>query len=525
MRRAGWGLLLVVQCALPATLAAEVATYHVKFRYDGATGFYYVDPPGCPSTGHNGYDEFEGDLKGDESGFATNQQVVYRGVLKRKTELDACDLLPEDADGVANYCNVHIVGGGEYSFEMTVYADRTEIYSQYRPRKGKVSYTANGSCETDVIQDYARFYQEEEEAIEHWIGPRVYSEGMKVGGPPKQGTHPDWPPYPPHMPGHWKLIVGPPSELKAIPGGPYRIERAAEVVLDGTRSTGAITDYIWTLQPESCPDWAAPVSVHGATVRIKPLCPVKAKLEVTDGTDSDDAETSIAIVPRPWKTETPNPIRVGAWLTGENLVKPCGCNYGRNICAVEYNEGGMGSDGHRIHRDIGATTWEHTGFELGQHSDPSGLFDQWWYVSDNLLKVHRAEMLNVELAPGGILDSKNRPAHAADLDELIKMVRDHERTHTDLQLEELRRSDPAKEIETCVRSPGKRADLLTRVDDTIKRAEAAILDADSEPNVIAKLVAKYPGSATILQRVAGSSGSNSRWDTVTHPVLGEAAGD
>lgn len=154
-------LLPILACALAAPAAAESATYRVKLRFDGATGASLFDPPACLGTSRTGFDEFEGELKGDEPGFATKQRVVYTGMMKRRTEIDACDFLPEDADGIAKYCNVHLVGGGEFFVELTVHHQRTEVYFLARPRKGKVSYQANGSCEREIVVDYKQSFEKE----------------------------------------------------------------------------------------------------------------------------------------------------------------------------------------------------------------------------------------------------------------------------------------------------------------------------------------------------------------------------
>jgi len=424
MRRTTAIVLSVVLGAALTSLAAESATYHVKFRFDGASGSYLADPPACPGTSRTGFDEYEGDLRGDESGFARDQQVVYHGVLRRRTQIDACDLLPEDANGVANYCNVHIEGGGEHAVELSVYADRTEVYFKASPLEGKVRYRAGGSCEREVVADYERLFREEGEHVEHWIGPRNYTRSDRVGGPPRAGTYRDQPPYPPHLPGHWTLTIGSPEVLQAEAGGPYRVERGQTVRLDGSHSRGQIRSYTWTLVGEPCaaypPHLAAeapsPLTKEGAIVATKALCRIVAKLVVSDGSGFDEDYTEVEVVPRLWRTRTAAPVK--GTLAGNRLLWPClHCQWGVNICAEEYAAGQMTS-GHQIHSDTPGKWEGPKGYQLEPLRDPGGLWDGWWYVAKNGLTMARAELVlaadqRIALADGELFAETRNDAEVA----------------------------------------------------------------------------------------------------------------
>jgi len=478
-------LLPILACALAAPVAAESATYRVKFRFDGATGLHYVDPPGCPGTSRTGFDEFEGELKGDESEFATKQRVVYTGVMKRRTEIDACDLLPEDADGIANYCNVHLVGGGEFFVELTVHHQRTEVYFQARPRKGKVSYQANGSCEREIVVNYKQSF-EKGDGFEHWIGPRSYSERDNVGGPPRAGTYRDQPPFPPHLPGHWTMTVGPPDVLRADAGGPYRIERGKRVRLDGSRSTGNVQSYTWTLTPKPCPscgemitgDTPQPIVRDGVRVELVALCDFDAHLVVADGQATDDDDELVAVVPRPFKTKPEAPVK-GDFDPGTDIVAPCREAYwGTNICAYEAGAG-QPSDYHYLHRAPGTRTWLTVGYLVGQVQDPDGLWDGWWYVTKSDLRMKRAELVHVDLGAGTCGDLLNDgsflPRTRIDpFDRLREAVQAHEHEHTVALEKQLKAFDPAKDIETFVVSPGRRAALVEGTDRKIRAADSQL---------------------------------------------------
>lgn len=513
---------VVLLCsALAIPLAAESTTYRVKFRFDGATGVYLSDPPGCPGTSRTGFDEFEGELSGDESRFATDQQVVYRGVMKRRTEIDACDLLPEDANGVAEYCNVHLVGGGDYSVELTIHDQRTEVYFQARPRKGKVSYHANGSCESEIVSDYEREFEEDGEGIEHWIGPRDYPRGAKVGGPPRAGIYRDQPPYPPHLAGHWTMTVGPPDTLRAEAGGPYRVVRGENVRLDGSRSQGQIQNYTWTLVAEPCPAYLPELVAEapsrrtrdGVAVEFKALCPLTAKLVVSDGSGFEEDYTKVEIVPRAWTTKIEPPVK--SRFTGNKLLWPClHCQWGINLCAEEFAAGQMTS-GHQIHSTSAGNWMGPKGFQVEPLHDPHGPWDGWWYVKNNNLRMQRAELVHQDLFPPSCAvehsENFNQEAGATvcDLDLLRDAIAEHEHQHTRLLNEKLRESgvDPAPVIEAFVASSGRHDQLIAAANQRIGIADGELFPmTENDAEVSAAMShAPYTSAGVIfLPKTAGA---------------------
>jgi hypothetical protein len=195
-------------------------------------------------------------------------------------------------------------------------------------------------------------------------------------------------------------------------------------------------------------------------------------------------------------------------------VKPCGCNFGKNICAIEYRKGQMSSL-HWIHTAT-VGKYDGIGYVLAQNSDPSGLFDQWWYVSESRLEMPRAELLNEQIQSGGIIFDTNRRANTTmvqsgrpapyAIDDLVAMVRQHETTHTQLANQTLKREDPAKKIEPLIAKPGARTQLVDDADSEIAQAEARITDAADEPQVKAVLSQdprwSKPGGVKVLLRFA-----------------------
>jgi hypothetical protein len=506
-------LLPILACALAAPVAAESATYRVKFRFDGATGFYLFDPPACPGTSRTGFDEFEGELKGDESEFATKQRVVYTGVMKRRTEIDACDLLPEDADGIANYCNVHLVGGGEFFVELTVHHQRTEVYFQARPRKGKVSYQANGSCEREIVVNYKQSF-EKGVGFEHWIGPRSYSERDNVGGPPRAGTYRDQPPFPPHLAGHWTMTVGPRDELRADAGGPYTIGRGVRVTLDGSRSRPAsghqIVDYSWELTPlgtpEGCAGIGQPTTLSGATVTFVALCSVQAKLTVRQDDqqeDFDDVEATVKA--RAWRTDftTEKTVKCDKsfnFIGGPQLMSSFVFGYNRCSRAGHFTESERAN--HWYEPRGGSTSdFEDGTYWLDVVAD-DGPFADVSYVSRGDFEIRRARWVNRKLCKDGSVWLRNQrapstvegwPSRApeckfgkAQMARLLRSIERHEQLHSDLAEAALRKlKDPAIDVEQSLGTDRTR--LKDRVNLFVSTAVSDMINASDEDRVKAEM--------------------------------------
>jgi hypothetical protein len=287
------------------------------------------------------------------------------------------------------------------------------------------------------------------------------------------------------------------SDIEAIPKG-SDVLRAQMTTLDGLASKPSkgrrIQTYEWTLTPIDCPKDSPPsVTLQGGVIKVRPLCSFTARLKVDDGRAHDEKTITIKALARDFNTK--RPAAVSGTLTGVQIVKPCGCNFGKNICAIEYGKGKMSSL-HWIHTNT-VGNYDGIGYLLAQNSDPSGLFNQWWYVSESKLEMPRAELLNEQLQTNGIIYDTNSRANAAmvqsgqsapyAIDELVAMVREHEKIHTRLANQQLKSNDPAKKIEPLIAKPGLRADLVHDADSEIAQAETRITDAADEPQVKAVL--------------------------------------
>lgn len=97
------------------------------------------------------------------------------------------------------------------------------------------------------------------------------------------------------------LDIVPGEDIHAEPGGPYTIQRADTVTLDGTQSVPSknhhITSYEWELTPKGSPSGCSGIgrtaTMTGATVSFVALCSVDVMLTV-----KDDGEKRIAVALR-----------------------------------------------------------------------------------------------------------------------------------------------------------------------------------------------------------------------------------
>jgi len=520
-------LLILAPLALAPALRAwadsdtsDSGGLRIRLTYRGTSGPYALPDGSCPGAStSSSTDVFEGTVEGPDS--PESDVLSYFGTLERKTSLDYCDLR-RSATGEDEHCITHLVGHGKMNVQIDVYKDREGAYVTLEWKPGTARVDSSGSnCETGLEGEIRASYLEDGEGMEF----AEHRHGRLLVG--AKDTQPSRGPGDPVGP--WTLEVLKAQTLRAVPGAPYRVVRGLEIMLDGSRSEGQITDYIWTLAARNCPVSTLPVTQHGAQLKLRPLCDVTAKLVVTDGTAFADDEAAVSVTPRSWETKVPDATPT-SFLTGVNVVKPCGCNFGRNLCQKEFDSGAMESF-HYLHHDGVSSDYENTAYKLARHQDPSGLFNDWWWVSENLLEMPRIELLNLDLVEGGILYNENERSSSSppvavsrktDMDRVIACTRKHESVHTQLLVEALRRDDPAKTIEAMMQLPATdREPLRSDVNDVLGRGETRLIEADDENAVAAKLlgvqVCKH--DATIRLRVALSPQASPTYADETIPCL------
>jgi hypothetical protein len=146
--------LLLLSCVLllAAAHAGRVPRrYKVELAY---TGYLSVSPiPECLDLMNvNGYDSLIGTVQGDEPTAATDDDMVYTGRVKRKTDIDSCLTRPKSAatpDELV-WCKATLKGSAEMDIEITVHFDAgTGAYVHAKPVVGSGQNLGwNDGCQT-----------------------------------------------------------------------------------------------------------------------------------------------------------------------------------------------------------------------------------------------------------------------------------------------------------------------------------------------------------------------------------------
>jgi hypothetical protein len=267
-----------------------------------------------------------------------------------------------------------------------------------------------------------------------------------------------------------KVILDPvpptPKKLKAVAGGPYTTERGTPLQLDGSKSTGSISKYTWTFSPGAgCPTGLSLDSAElaGSQQSATFLCPVTAKLTVTDGKDTDFASVPVSVTPRSWETQFKTS---GEGFDTSEMATPPWFNSlsgkyegGANICGP--CEGTADESSNLLHPAPKGGSWESGGgYEIANVEEPGKPFDGYWYIAKYEVGMNRKTVVNpyiLPLASGGkelpyALGSfyQHNLDAGYDVDGYIAGVRKHEQDHTDRMKQALRSADPAQEIEKII---------------------------------------------------------------------------
>lgn len=257
-----------------------------------------------------------------------------------------------------------------------------------------------------------------------------------------------------------------PRKLKAVPGGPYTVERGTPLRLDGSKSTGSITKYTWTFTPGAgCPAGLSldAAELTGSQPSATFLCPVTAKLTVTDGKSSDSATVPVSVTPRSW--ETPFTISAEGLDTGEMATAPWFNSIsgmyegGASICGL--CEGTADESTNLLHPAPKGSSWESAGgYGIREVAEPKAPFDGYWYVTDYKVEMNRKTVVNPYVLPAasggkelpytmGFFYQHNLDAKY-DVAGYLAGIRQHEKDHADRMKQALQSADPAKEIEKIV---------------------------------------------------------------------------
>lgn len=295
-----------------------------------------------------------------------------------------------------------------------------------------------------------------------------------------------------------KVILDPvpptPKKLRAIPGGPYTAERGTPLQLDGSKSTGSITKYTWTFAPGAgCPAGlpADAAELAGSQPTVTFLCPVTAKLTVTDGKSADSATVPVKVTARDWKTPfslsgegiDTSPMATPPWF---NSFGYAGYEGGANICGLC---AGTADENTNLHPPAKGGSWENSGgYALAQVTEPGGPFDQYWYVSDYAMEMNRMIVINPYILPPGSggkelpygmgsFYQKNADSRY-DVAGYLAGARQHEQDHTDRMKAALQAKDPAKTIEPLFDTD--KTAIRDRADAAIRATEKEVCTKSSD---------------------------------------------
>lgn len=259
-----------------------------------------------------------------------------------------------------------------------------------------------------------------------------------------------------------------PGDIVADPGGPYTVERAGKVTVDGSNSQGHIKKYIWTfklireepapnisrrrtgfsllallLNPRSA-EAAAPASgsdagvctKEGEKVEVKAVDTIEATLTVKGSQGSDTATTKICVVPRRDFKTAYNPAdddrkgelpRKGAQdanasVHGLTILPISGGGMAFNLCGGgdEFSTIQQWKNvAHVLHFAGGHAKeddwWEGRAYVLKQMEDKDGPCDGVWYVEKPLFSIRRRYYLSPYFPADGLVPPHDSKADAEPL--------------------------------------------------------------------------------------------------------------
>jgi hypothetical protein len=303
----------------------------------------------------------------------------------------------------------------------------------------------------------------------------------------------------------------------ADPGGPYQIERAGTVTLDGSRSKGKCLTYLWTFEPApkdtldpphhssnpedeavlaavarlACPEGTVGNSgarKTGPKAPTKFLCSLTVRLTVTDGRSRDSKTVLVKVTPRGpkgWQTSVDSAQQTafsGNWplIRAQSGQLQTDLLFGKNICALDNNPA------HALHA---GRSWMGEGYTVTSLSDPNGPFDNWAYVGSSTLRIKRLAQINQNLAQNSALSSRNIKQGYPDINTLRDAVTEHERLHGTLIFEKMARirnegNDPANIIEALSLANSDTAEVVSGADMAIGQAETHLYPAQGSDEYI-----------------------------------------
>jgi hypothetical protein len=117
----------------------------VFIGYTGLIGGY----PDC-KVNPQGFDHMMGVLAGVEVN-RDDEDITYRGVMHRYTEVDFCDVRPAPTEDQTKYCAADLHGEATMLVELEVYGEEGRgAWLKVEPTKGKTWRTVGGDCTSET---------------------------------------------------------------------------------------------------------------------------------------------------------------------------------------------------------------------------------------------------------------------------------------------------------------------------------------------------------------------------------------
>jgi len=500
-------LAAVVLIAFGATLVSQtpaqnrgVRQLEVRLTYTGIICLYGCsnDVVTCPDVYRGGTDVVEGVVREDMDYWdAVEGEVVYLGVLKRRTHLGICDSQEKTkgVEGEYEWCAMLLKGSKNVEVEISVGTLGARVRMTPVPRS--ISVEVTGGCDEEIRSGWQRDYFKKDSTNIDTVPPGR----LRVGRYGQYGARG----------GEWVLdVVREVDDLEVVlqAGSAVRGQKAK---LDASQSRGQIKTYSWTLTPLG--NSSAPVTQFVTTtpaVELVLLEDVKVYLLVTDNKGRQAGKEATAKVIARQKWDTLYEEADEGTLKANELVSPEAVplwenHFGQNTCDFE------GQDAHHGIHFINPLTWrdDPKGYTLAMVTDPGRPFDSYWYVATQALIARRQVLLNADLLEKSELHAINRQhnTYPAFL-KLVASCRDHEKMHGTLIQKALLAENPSKKIETLVNSSEEA--LATFTDMTIRATETNIQEGDfHEQEVRSALAAKYGKGGLVW--VHNGSGKFAKW--------------
>jgi hypothetical protein len=216
----------------------------------------------------------------------------------------------------------------------------------------------------------------------------------------------------------WTVTLIPAGALLAVPEASEAL-RGETATLDGSKSKGRITSYVWTFRAAAgCGNVGTKAGAKktGKKAVIKVLCPVAAKLTVSDGSNSDSATVTVPVTPRTKGFTTP-PVKHEELLRDDRVSDPPfvhpGANYGiklgLNVAACDERSTGQPMLCPPPRVVGGKSTGLGNRYTFARVDDRGGPFDGFSYVATAPLTIERIGILNYWVLPGAPRFVANQP--------------------------------------------------------------------------------------------------------------------